>query len=90
MLNFNPDNYGYEIVPAEGRTGIDLVITLKHAYVEPDNRFVNTVVPAEGIQKRFYMANQSVGSNGLDNHMLSMTDELLLDFFAKGSKKKKK
>jgi len=91
-MNFDPKNYSYEVVPAEGLPGVDLVVTLKRAYEEPENRFeeADVEVPPEGMEKRFYLANQSVNSAGLHSHMLSMSDTLLLDFFVKAPKKKGK
>lgn len=92
VMNFDPQNYSYEVVPAEGLPGVDLLVTLKRAYEEPENRFeeAGETVPPEGMVKNFYLANQTVDSLGLHSHMASMTDTLLLDFFVKAPKRKKK
>ncbi|WP_407305810.1 hypothetical protein [Acinetobacter sp.] len=73
-MNYDPNKYKYEIVPAPaGQPGVQILLTRLET----------------GVVRVFPSAVHGVDSIGLHNHMQSLTDELMLDFFEKGKKKKK-
>jgi hypothetical protein len=71
-MNFDPNKYLYSVLPATPFIGVNVVL------VRLETQTVRT----------FYIANQSVDSVGLKQHMDSLTDELLLEFFEKKKKPK--
>ena len=71
-MNYDPDKYCYSVLPATPHPGVNVVL------VRLETKKI----------KVFYMANQTADSVGLKQHMDSMTDELLLDFFEKKKKPK--
>ena len=72
LMNFDPAKFCYFIVPAYPAAGANVVL------VRLDKRQVRV----------FYAVNHGADSAGLRQHMDSMTDELLLDFFEKKKKPK--
>lgn len=71
-MNYDPTKYLYSVNAATPFPGVNVVL------VNLESRKVRV----------FYMASQTVDSPGLIQHMDSMTDELLLDFFEKKKKPK--
>lgn len=72
-MNYDPTKYIIKIIAAQGRPGVDVAI-------------VRLEVPDV---KLFYIAGQTVDSPGLLQHLASMTDDLLIDFFVKGKEARK-
>jgi len=79
-MSYDPTKFRYEVVPAPaGQPGVQIVLT----------RFETgqmKVFPSPELS----FPTQTVESVGLHEHMKSLTDELMLDFFEKGKKKKDK
>jgi hypothetical protein len=79
-MNYDPTKFRYEVVSAPaGQPGVQVKLTrletgLTKVFPSPELGF----------------PNHTVDSPGLHQHMQSLTDELMLDFFEKGKKKKDK
>ena len=72
-MNYDPTKYFIKVLPAHVRPGVDVVI-----------------VRLEVLDvKTFYVASQTVDSPGLLQHLDSMSDDLLIDFFVKGKEARK-
>ena len=73
FMNYDPTKYFIKVLPAQGRSGVDVVITRLEVLDV----------------KMFYIAGQTIDSAGLLQHLDSMTDDLLIDFFVKGKEARK-
>lgn len=72
-MNYDPKNFFYQILSAHPLPGVNIVLV----------RLVD-----KHQVRVFYNAAQTIDSAGLIQHMDSMTDELLMDFFEKKKKPK--
>jgi len=72
-MNYDNKNFFYQILPAAPLPGVNIVLV--------------RLVDKQQV-RIFYNAYQTVDSAGLIQHMDSLTDELLLEFFEKKKKPK--